>query len=455
MAELVVIKSAASISPTWPVIQIPFTDFDPGPNVVNRWNVAMAAAQALAATTPFVLVIDGSFNFEQAVTITVRMSMLGALRFSAFTWSVTGNAGMTVATSAESSQFENVRFSGPDPFNGQADVGLHVTAPLCIGTGLVFENWGGIGLYVDGDVTRGSNANEGLWVKCSASLCGNALAHQTGTNAGFYTDGGDSNGNVFVGCDATDCRRGFFDSSFIGNAYVGCSAEGCNDRFVKNPSDPTVGYGYLNNEVSASRLSYYGCYAEGDSECDLNHLATVSGAMPNRGNATIRGGHGVAPYLGAAGPVYYDPFAPGPVNVPNRQVVTTIGGDQDASCLSFTAYQAGGSPVLLPTSLKFGFRAGLVDWWQLNYGNLSAGDLMRFRGNQLWFPNDLRLGATGRRVAWFDTIADAIATGPSDGGAWAPGDRVNINEPASGQPARYCCTAAGSPATFVVESTLA
>lgn len=333
-----------------------------------------------------------------------------------------------------------------------ADIG----GPRCSGENLAFVNWGGRGISIVADIHQGTNANECHFNKVQLILCGNALTQQDGRNAGVYLDGGDSNGCMFLACDATDCRRGFYDSSFLGNSFIGCSVEGCNDRFTKNPQDPTVGYGFITDDPNA-RSTFVGCYVESDSESDVNYPAFVIGGLfQGRGNATAIGAGGAGPTFAGSGAPYVDPIS-GEV----LQTATTMGGQPGTpSCaLAFSVVnRTTGIPPQQPTRLLWGLRAAIPDWWRLNYAGLDDYDILRWRQRELWFPNGYMRGypaggdSRGMRE---DTAADINFASPSDGGTWVVGDRVTILQPAAGQPSVYRCTAviAGVP-TWKVEARL-
>lgn len=439
-----------------PSLSVPLSFFDPGAQDPRRWNTAFEAAMVQQGIKKYQLLIDANYQLTERVTLTLPMDVRGIAGLAKLSWTNTGNAGMFLLQAAGESRIDTVTFDGPDPFTGEADIGILIEAPRCIFTNLLVSNWGGIGVSVNADINRGSNGNENRFTNVQAVLCGNAKNHQDGTNGGFYLTGGDSNGCLFLSCDATDSRRGFFDHSFLGNTFIGCSVEGCNTRFT-NPTDPVVGYGFLTQGPSTRSL-FLGCYSEGDSTGVVNDPAMIVGGYPaNRGNAVIYSGRGVTEYLVASGFPYTDPVVIPPGPTPNRQVAVQIGGDETGTVMVFTAQNPStGLPVVYPTRLKFGKRAGLENWWQLNYAELDSGDVMRFRGNQLWLPNDVVRGASGRRDAWAPSLAEANTNGPTDGTVWAVGDRLNINQPVANAPSTYRCMSVNElgVATWAVESVV-
>jgi hypothetical protein len=357
-------------------------------------------------------------------------------------WSVSGDAGIEIQPSAAGTAISFVALTGPTPFDGQADIGLLIHGARCIFSNMYVSNWGGIGISVNADINLGTNANECSFTKVQLVLCGNSLAHQTGSNAGMYFNGGDSNGCTMIGCDATDSRRGFYDSSFLGNTFLGCSVEGCNDRFTKNPNDPTVGYGFITDDGNA-RSQFFGCYMEGDSQGDIILPSMVfGGIVSNRGNATTFTSGAVTPTL-ALSRSYVNPID----GVPTEAAVALGAIGSEAGLVESVSVinTSTGIPIQEPMKLYWGKHAWTPDWWTWTYAGLDIGDFMRMKKAQLWFPGDLYLGyLAGTNYGMRQVIGGAnpsvVPDSAQNGEPWRVGDTWIVATPAPGAPSSYRCT---------------
>jgi hypothetical protein len=414
--------------------------FDPGPQDPRRWNTALESAEAAMAVDPFVLLIDATYSLTEQWVLSRQMIVTGA-QIGSLQWTVSGNAGIRIPHAASYTSIEGLGIGGPHPFYGAFDVGMLIEGARCRLNRVVFSNWNGIGLHLDAAVQSGTDANQCVFYDLIVALCGNNLGIQDGTNAGIRLVGGDANGCLFSGCVIVDCRRGVLDQSFLGNTYVMCTVESCNDRFTKNPNDPTVGYGFITTNANA-RSTFCGCYTESDSESDVVRPAIIVGGIsadqPNRGTAP-RIGQGIYPGYGIGS------------DVGGVFMGTADGIPAD----NLIAYFSTG--LALPVYTVYG-RSGRP-WFSWNYANLGVGDIWRWKPYGVWTPYDFHRGDPNSLVGGLREVvaADTASAATSDGLPWQVGDRLIIRAPASGQPSTYRCTAVdgqGVP-TWKVESTVA
>lgn len=405
------------------------SSFDPGVGTPHRWNVAMTAALAAQQLEGFTLLIDGAFSFNQQIVIGAGTIMRG-LPGHSVSFPTIGNAGFWLQVGAQQSTITDLYVLGPHPFAGQDDAFL-VNGGRCTFARMAIANFGGTGFRNEGNFQVGTNANENRYADIQFGLIGNGT--QNGKNGAMYFAGGDSNGCLVSACHANDCRRGFYDNSFLGNVFIGCSAEGCNDRFTKPPQDPTVGYGFVSVGVS-SRMSMLGCYVEQDSECDVNVPASIIGGLIGaaRGNTPILFSWGNGSFFGAANPT---------------GALTQIGsGNAGYPVDAMLSMQAPGGHA---TYFVYN-RPGRAGWYSMNMANLDIGDIIRWKetqnaGPDIWFPTDVTYSPAGVKVGW-----GTPGAGPTNMlDAWGVGDRLMHPSPGVGDVWGWVCTQAGSAATAV------
>lgn len=424
--------------------QIAFTTFDPGVGTPHRWNVAFANAMFRQAVAPYQLLIDGHFVFDQSVAITLPMTIIGnGSDYSKLEFVTKGNSGIHIQLLAQNTSISGILLTGPDPFTG-SDIGMLVQGARCTFSNMVVQNWGGIGISVNAAVPTG-NGNECTFNKIQFSLCGNSQTDQNGSNAGFYTKSSDANGCLIIACDASDCRRGFYEASFLGNNYIGCSVEACNDRFVT--VGPVTGFGFV-TEGATNGSVFLAPYMEEDSQSDINNACIIIGGRgSNRGTSMWLKNHTVVEYLGAAGFEYTDPS-----NNQLRQVGSQIGSTEDGIAHYFAATSEG--QLVADIRLRYGMVTNLSNWWALSGGPSDNADLIRFAGGTTWIPHDYKVGLNGNRECVRPSIVDMNP--PQDGLPWAVGDRIRIQEPAPNTPSTYRVVAVsgGGVPTLAVESTL-
>lgn len=430
---------------------IPLTSFDPGSGNPRRWNAAFEAAMAQMAIAPFALLIDGAFVFTEKITIYSPAVVRGSGSvISRLSFTTVGNAGIMIAANSGGSSISGLTLVGPNPFVGH-DNGITIKSALCSFTDLVINNWSLRGISAQASVPQ-SDANECTFQQITMNLCGHGGApagQPDETGAGIYLDSSDSNGNLLLKVQFFDCRKGAYDSSFLGNTFVSCSAEGCNNRFDVPTPNPIVGYGFGTDDPNA-QSAFVGCYTENDSVCHINSPSVVfGGAVGNVGSALFISSQGAYPGIGGYS---YD-------TKNGWTTKGTIGNDNLTNTVLAIEVRntSNGTYVVLPTRMIYG-RAG-SGWWSWNYGALDEGDVFRFGGpqtnkDQFWVNKDLFLGDPPIRIGVYASLAAAISTGPRNGPpAWQVGDRVMVYQPQPGQPSSYCCTSA-SPLVFVVETTL-
>lgn len=411
------------------------SSFDPGASVPKRWNVAMIAAQAEMLKGAFTLLLDVSPVFAERVTLTTRMVIAGVDETATrMTWTTIGDAGLRITPASARTTLERVTVAGPSPWIG-GDLGIEIGGGLCTVRSVRVENWSRAGLAIIGNTANNTNANGGFYERVIASLCGHGNAqagapHHDG--AGILCEGGDANAGAFVACAAYDCRKGIFDSSFLGNVWSSCSAEGCNNRFDAGVGVP-FGCGFMTDDPNA-RSTFIGCYTEDDSPGRVVAPSMIVGGLfANYGSAILLSGHGVVRSFPLRN--YYDS---------NGRALTAhveMGGDAGAALSVSVSDSTTGADVALPHRLRHDGA-----WWAMNFANLTRADAFRFQGSQFWIPNALHLGgngtASGMRISVQD-LASAQAAGPQDGGAWAIGDRIMPRAVVPGGPTEYVYTASG------------
>jgi hypothetical protein len=382
---------------------------------------------------PFVLEIDGLFSFEARLILHRQMVIRGGgPGLSMLSWS-TMSAGMHVLSSAGFSRLSGLVLTSPH-MEVPGLVGIEINGPACHLSDVRLDAWGRHGLAVIGELSVGTNANGGQFVGVMARLCGHGGAKNAPDlrGAGFYFDGADANGNTVIGARAYDCRKGFLDSSFIGNSFIGAAAEGCSNKEDAGwTPQASVGCGYETDDP-ACFSSFVDCYAEGDSCGRVNSPATIYGGTLAAHNV------GTAISVGAAGA--YGRF-PTVRYGEGRVIRTTLGGGGPGVALSIAVDKMDGSPVILPTSLRYDEDA--IGWWSWNHAGIDRLDSMRFRADEAWFANGFFLGRNGQSRGVRVQVVPSLAAALTYSIAWAVGDRLLIDSPTPGEPESYVLTASG------------
>lgn len=279
-------------------------------------------------------------------------------------------------------------------------------------------------VLVSADVTRTPPTNANVWTI--------ERAHLYGSGVGLAILGGDTN----VGLASQlildgSTGWGLWDSSFLGCTFIACEANANGAAY--NCDSPTA------------RSFYVGCYAESDQRPSsltpagtvwLGTAGTFQSAPYGKVAQSLRFSGGVfAPQLKTVNSIGTD------------VVTTTIGtGEIDKVALTFASSteDAGGRPWRLHHAyLK-------PNWWELVWAASSSVQSLKIadaastgaKPGSLWsYQPRTYFGSNGNSIEW----GSAAPTS----GSYKAGDVVHNIAPASGQPAFWLCTAAGSPGTWL------
>ncbi len=379
-------------------------DFDPGPSVVDRWDVAFETAQKAQLDLPPLYgcrleLGPRDYQLHRTLRLTRCMHIVGGGIGSTRLVFQT-DAGIEVCkdevvagqrVNGEDSIIEGVALMGAG-LGGSAHGVLswrRFTMRDCS-----IYNFGGNAIHIHGSAdTPGSGANGWRIDNVNIRLCG---------GHGLHTQGGDCNGGLATSLVVTSCKGwGIHERGFLGNAYVGCLVDSCQTGEIKAGGN-------------ANASAFIGCYAEAGVPTDISYPSMIVG----RGieNFPTAGAPSFISSNGAIGQLLCD--ADG--------VMVGVGGDPRVA-LKLSPKGAGGISIAAKTwRLKFSADGSELAWTLAN-SDPAARAVLSAEG--FWTPRARLIGYTAatrvREIAWSGPPTFA----PDGDGVWHCGDRVLNTRP--------------------------